>query len=211
MTSSASKPGQLEDGDLEHLADPADVGKLHREVVVHALPVGLVFGVLLVAEGGAGGSKLIPMWVGLLVLIELAQHGGEAVGGVRGQAAARGQPADGVVRPVELRVAVDEVEGLRAAAACAVSWSYRRIPADAAPPAAVLLMAAGLQGCLSLRVRARVLASGRRLGHRLRHRPPRAMDGVQGARRPWGPRRPVTPEAARALFDEGRARGSGGP
>ena len=54
ITSSASKPAELEDRQPEDVADPAHVRELHPEVVVHPPAVGLVLRVLLVAEGGPG-------------------------------------------------------------------------------------------------------------------------------------------------------------
>ena len=71
---------------------------------------GLVLGVLLVAEGRAGQVERDGDPLRLLVLVELAQHGGEAVDGVGGQAARGGQPLDGEVGAMELRAAVDQVD-----------------------------------------------------------------------------------------------------
>ena len=100
---------RLDDRQPEGLAHPADVGQLHREVAVHRRPVRLVPGVLLVAERAPRGVEEHGDVLGLLVLQELAQHRREAVGRVRGQAAARGEAADRVERTVELAAAVDEV------------------------------------------------------------------------------------------------------
>ena len=103
--------GHLHDGQAEGLADPPDVGQLHHEVVVHLRAVGLVLLVLVVAERPPRRVEEDSDVLGLLVLQELAQHGGEAVGGVRGQTAAGREAADGVEGAVELAAAVDEVDG----------------------------------------------------------------------------------------------------
>ena len=103
--------GHLHDGQAEGLADAPDVGQLHGEVVVQLRPVGLVLLVLLVAERPPGGVEEHGDVPGLLVLQELAQHGGEAVGRVRGQAPAGGEATDGMEGAVELAAAVDEVYG----------------------------------------------------------------------------------------------------
>jgi len=103
----------LHDRHPQGLAHAPDVGHLDGEVVVHLRPVGLVLGVLLVAEGLPRGIEEDGHVLRLLVLDQLAQHGREAVGGVRGQALARGEAADRVEGAVELAGAVDEVDRLR--------------------------------------------------------------------------------------------------
>ncbi len=105
-------------GDLDHrhpqrLAHAPDVRDLHGEGVVHLRAVGLVLRVLPVAERLPRRVEEDGDVLRTLVLEELAQHRGEAVGGVRGQALAGGEPADGVEGAVELAGAVDEVDRLR--------------------------------------------------------------------------------------------------
>ena len=95
------------------LAHPADVRQLDRESVVHLRAVGLVLRVLLVAERLPRRVEEHDHVLGTLVLEELAQHGGEAVGGVRGQPLAGGEAADRVEGAVDLAGAVDEVDRLR--------------------------------------------------------------------------------------------------
>ncbi len=105
--------GHLDDRHPQRLAHPADVRHLHREVVVHLRAVGLVLRVLLVAERLPRRVEEDGHVLRLLVLEELPEHGGEAVGGVRGQALAGGEAADRVEGAVELAGAVDEVDRLR--------------------------------------------------------------------------------------------------
>jgi hypothetical protein len=107
--------GRVEDGQAEDVAHAAHVGQLHREVVVHLAAVRLVLRVLLVAEGLAGQVEGNGGELRVLVLVQLLEHGGEAVGRVGGQAARGGEALDGEVRAVELRAAVDQVDGVGAA------------------------------------------------------------------------------------------------
>ena len=102
--------GDLEDGHPEDLAHPPHVRDLHGQLVVHPGPVGLVVLVLLVPERLSRRVEQDADALGLLVLQELLEHGGEAVGGVGGKAPAGGEAADRVVGPVELSAAVDEVD-----------------------------------------------------------------------------------------------------
>ena len=107
--------GGVDDGQAEGVADPPHVGQLHDQVVLHPPAVRLVLLVLGVAEGRRGQVEGDADPLRLLVLVELAQHGGEAVGGAGGQAVGGGQAADREVRAVELRAPVDEVDGVFAA------------------------------------------------------------------------------------------------
>src|SRR4029077_14732200 len=89
--------------------------------------------------------------LGLLVLVELAEHGREAVGRPRGQAAGGGEAADREVGAVELRAAVDEVDRLLPPGHPAIL--YPGVPrVECAPMAArlalALLLAAGLPSCV---------------------------------------------------------------
>ena len=105
--------GDLDDRHPQRLAHPPDVRDLHGEVVVHLRAVGLVLRVLLVAERLPRRVEEDGDVLRTLVLEELPQHRGEAVGGVRGQALAGGEAADRVEGAVELAGAVDEVDRLR--------------------------------------------------------------------------------------------------
>ena len=109
------EPRRVDDGQAEDLADPAHVGQLHREVVLHLPAVRLVLAVLLVAEGGPGEVEGDADPLRVLVLVQLAQHRGEAVDGVAGQAARRGEALDREVGAVELGAAVDQVDRVLAA------------------------------------------------------------------------------------------------
>ena len=215
ITSSASKPGSVDDGQAEDLAHPAHVGELHREVVVHlaggwpctpCTPRG--------GRWAPGTSKRDADALRLLVLVELAQHGGEAVGRVRGQAAAGGQAADREVGAVELRAAVDEVDVRLAAGHRPAILSLRdrgrdRMPRPCWPasPRSCLLAAAGLRGCVAyeyehefwLRVdgSGSVYVTGR----------PELWAAFKGLGRRRGPEGTATREAARAAL---RALGAAG-
>ena len=68
MTSSASKPGLLVDGDAQGLDDFADLRELVAQVVRHPDAGRLVVGVLLVTEGRAGKVEGDREVVGLEVL-----------------------------------------------------------------------------------------------------------------------------------------------
>jgi hypothetical protein len=92
----------------EGLAHAADVGELDGEVVVHPAARGLVFPVLLVAERRPLQVERDAAPLGLLVLVELAQHGREAVGGAGRKPARRGEAPDREERAVELGAAVDK-------------------------------------------------------------------------------------------------------
>ena len=95
-------------GHAQRLTRLVDPGNLFDQVVRHRCPVGLVVGVELLAkcrtaDVECGGDVL---W--LLVVQQLAQHRDEAVHGVRGLAVGAGQAANGVIRAVHLRAAVDQ-------------------------------------------------------------------------------------------------------
>jgi hypothetical protein len=93
------------------VADAPYERDLHGQVRVHGRAVRLVLRVLVVADGRAGRIEEDRDVLRPLVVEELSQHRREAVRRVRGEAPARGEPADRVERPVELAAAVHQVDG----------------------------------------------------------------------------------------------------
>jgi hypothetical protein len=76
--------------------------------------VGLVFAVLLVAEGRPLDVEDDTEVIGLVLVDELAQRGDEAEDGAGREAGRIGQVPDGVIGAVEEGVPVDEEEARRA-------------------------------------------------------------------------------------------------
>ena len=103
-----------EDGDAEQAGHLEDAFDLWGEVFRRGFARCFVLGVELVSEGGAWGVGGDDDVVGVELVEELDEHGGEGEDGVGGFAGdGRGHAAaDGVVGAEDLGVAVDEVEGL---------------------------------------------------------------------------------------------------
>jgi hypothetical protein len=99
---------ELHDRNAEHSADLLDVRDLLPDLGRSLRPAALVVGVGSVANGRAAGVEHRRAVVGLLFLQELAQHGGEAVDRVGGQAIGVRQLRKGVKGPEDLTVRVDE-------------------------------------------------------------------------------------------------------
>ena len=100
-------------GEHGHPKDPAhpmEVGDLPRQVFRHGWPGRLVVGKLLVPNRGPGKIHGHGQIVRLLFLDQLAQHARESEDGAGGKPLPVGQSPDGIVRPVELGHAVDDVE-----------------------------------------------------------------------------------------------------
>ncbi len=98
-------------GDSHDVHNLADAFDLRGHIVRHGLALSLIRGGDGLAAGGSGIHREHDMG-GLARLKEFQQHAHEAEGGVGGFARGRSQPEHGEVGPINLGVAVDDVEGL---------------------------------------------------------------------------------------------------
>jgi hypothetical protein len=86
-------------------------GQLKPQRVLDGFSVGLVIGVGLVTEGGAGRIETDDQPRGFFLFEDFQEHAGETVEGADGLAAGIVQRREGVVRPVQVTVGVNENEG----------------------------------------------------------------------------------------------------
>ena len=100
-------------GDAHGVEDLLEDRDLDDQVLGHRLAVGLVVLVGLVADGRPLDVEDDAEVVGLLLVDDLSQRGDEAVDGVCRETGRRRQVPDGIIGPVEERVAVDEKKPLR--------------------------------------------------------------------------------------------------
>ena len=102
------KPGRVQGRDIEGLQDLPDVGDLGCQILGHGLPVRLVFGIDVPAEG------FLP-WpvedhgqiIGVVLLHEPQQHPGETINGIGRYAAGGDNIADAVVGAVDVTGTVE--------------------------------------------------------------------------------------------------------
>ena len=100
----------LDHRDTHRLEDLAHPRELRTQIVRHRRAIGLVLRVFLVPDRLAAGIEDHSDVVGFFLVQELAQHGGEAVGGVRRNTSGRGELRQRVVGAVNLVVGIHQAQ-----------------------------------------------------------------------------------------------------
>ncbi|BCO10012.1 hypothetical protein GF1_23880 [Desulfolithobacter dissulfuricans] len=96
--------------DVIGLDDFPHIGNLRLQIIGHGRTVGLVLGIDAVPEHRASRIKSHRQALGLLFPDDTAKNGGKAIDGVGGQTAGVGQGADGVISPVNIGRAIDQID-----------------------------------------------------------------------------------------------------
>ncbi len=87
-----------------------DVRYLRDKLAGHGRPVSFVLGIFPVTAGGALGVECDCKKVGGFVFDDFEQHIGKTEYGVRGQPGGSGQTPDGIIGPINIGIAVYDIE-----------------------------------------------------------------------------------------------------